>query len=272
MTGLIEKTYHTAYGEIHYWISRLCDDKPWLVMLPGLTADHHLFDKQIEGLKDKYNCLVWDAPAHGVSRPFDLKFSMFDLAEYLHGILEKEGIARPVFVGQSLGGYIAQVFMDMFPGILSGFISVDSCPLRREYYTGFELALLKRTKGMYLSIPWKLLIGWGAWGTAQSDYGRMLMKQTMESYEKKEYCALADHGYRILAEAVEAGREYRIDCPVLLLCGQKDNAGSAKSYNRRWTKKEGYKLIWLEDAGHNSNTDVPEKVNQIIDEFTLPIF
>ena len=267
MAGLIENTYQTTYGVIHYWTSYIGEDKSWLVMLPGLTADHHLFDKQIEGLKDKYNCLVWDAPAHGTSRPFDLKFSMFDMAEYLHGILKKEEITRPVFVGQSLGGYIAQVFMDMYPGILSGFISVDSCPLRREYYTGFELFLLKRTKGMYLSIPWKLLIKWGAWGTAQSDYGRLLMKQTMESYEKKEYCELADHGYRILAEAVGAGRKYLIDCPVLLLCGEKDNAGSAKGYNRRWTKKEGYKLVWLKNAGHNSNTDVPEQVNQIIDEF-----
>ena len=272
MTGLIENTYHTIHGVIHYWINGADDDKPWLVMLPGLTADHHLFDKQIDGLKDKYNCLVWDAPAHGESRPFALKFSMFDMAEYLHGILEKEGISRPVFIGQSLGGYITQVYMEMFPGQVSGFISIDSCPLRREYYTGFELVLLKRTKGMYLSIPWKLLIKWGAWGTAESDYGRLLMKQTMESYEKKEYCELADHGYRILAEAVEAGKEYRVECPVLLLCGKKDNAGSAKGYNRRWSEKEGYRLIWLEGAGHNSNTDVPERVNQIIDEFVEHIF
>lgn len=271
MTGLIEKTYHTAYGEIHYWTSRLCGDNPWLVMLPGLTADHHLFDKQIEGLKDKYNCLVWDAPAHGASRPFQLRFSMFDMAQYLHDILKKEEIEKPVLIGQSLGGYIAQVYMDMFPNEISGFVSVDSCPLKRKYYTGLELALLKKTKGMYLSIPWKLLIKWGAWGTARTEYGRRLMKEMMEDYEKVEYCELADHGYRILAEAVEAGRAYDITCPTLLLCGEKDGAGSAKAYNRRWTKQEGYELVWLKEAGHNSNTDVPEKVNKIIDEFVVHI-
>lgn len=267
MTNLTEKILDTTYGAIHYWISCVDERKPWLIFLPGLTADHHLFDKQLEGLSNKYNCLTWDAPAHGLSRPFELKFTMEDIVRYLHDIFTTENIVKPILIGQSLGGYISQVYINIFPNSVAGFISIDSCSLKRKYYTGWELALLKRTKWMYLSIPWKLLIRWGANGTAVSVYGRQLMKQTMESFEKVEYCELADYGYRILAEAVEADRSYELDCPVLLLCGKKDAAGSAKSYNRRWTKQDGHPLIWLENAGHNSNTDVPEKVNQIIDDF-----
>ena len=55
--------------------------------------------------------------------------------------------------------------------------------------------------------------------------------------------------------------------PVLLLCGEKDGAGSAKSYNRRWAKQDGHPLIWLKGAGHNSNTDAPEEVNRRIEAF-----
>lgn len=263
----MERVYATPYGEIHYWISRIQDEKPWLVFLPGLTADHHLFDKQWECLTKTFNCFTWDAPAHGMSRPFKLEFSMQDLAGYLHAIFTTEKISAPILIGQSLGGYIAQAYIDRYPNSVSGFISVDSCPLKRKYYTGWELALLKRTKWMYMSIPWKLLIKWGSNGTAETEYGRSLMKQTMESFEKEEYCNLADHGYRMLAEAVEAGRDYDITCPVLLLCGEKDGAGSAKSYNRRWTQQEGYPLVWLSNAGHNANTDVPERVNELIEEF-----
>ena len=93
------------------------------------------------------------------------------------------------------------------------------------------------------------------------------MRKTWSAYGKEEYCSLSDHGMRILAEAVEARKEYRISCPVLLLCGEKDNAGSARRYNRRWTKQDGYRLVWLKGAGHNSNTDVPELVNQLIEMF-----
>ncbi|MBR2028792.1 MAG: alpha/beta hydrolase [Oscillospiraceae bacterium] len=272
MSGYSEKTFSTDIGKIHYWISFKDNRAPWLVMLPGLTADHRLFDRQTEALAEKYNCFCWDAPAHGKSRPFELKFTMEDICNYLHNIFDDENINRPVFIGQSLGGYISQYYMEMFPDNVSGFISIDSCSLKRKYYTNWELALLKKTKWMYMSIPWKLLVKWGSCGTATSEYGRQLMKQFMTDYQKEEYCCLADYGYRILADAVEADKKYDITCPVLLICGEKDNAGSAKSYNRRWAKQDGHRLVWLKNAGHNANTDVPDEVNRIIDAFVSSIF
>ncbi len=264
---LTDKVHAVPYGRIHYWVSGPRKARPWLVFLPGLTADHRLFDQQIAGLEEEFNCFVWDAPGHGASRPFQLRFSLDDKARYLHDILEDEGITHPILIGQSMGGYLSQVYLELYPEGAGGFLSIDSCPLKREYYTGWELALLKHTKGMYLSIPWKLLVKWGSAGTSESEYGHQLMRRMMEQYDKAEYCALADHGYRIVAEAVETNRRYDIPCPVWLLCGEKDQAGSAQRYNREWQKREDRKLIWLPGAGHNSNTDVPEKVNEIIRAF-----
>ena len=74
-----------------------------------------------------------------------------------------------------------------------------------------------------------------------------------------------------LAEAVEEQSEYPIACPALLLCGTKDGAGSAKSYNRRWTRQDGHPLVWIKGAGHNANTDAPNEVNRLIEEFLLRI-
>ena len=36
----------------------------------GLTANHTMFGKQVDYFKEKYNVIVWDAPAHGKSRPY----------------------------------------------------------------------------------------------------------------------------------------------------------------------------------------------------------
>ena len=44
---LKESTYQTPCGTIHYWSSILSLDTTTLVFLPGLTADHRLFDKQV---------------------------------------------------------------------------------------------------------------------------------------------------------------------------------------------------------------------------------
>ena len=101
---MLKKGCETPYGVIRYWICRAGENRPWLVFLPGLTADHRLFDGQVAELGKGYNCLVWDAPGHGTSRPFALKFSMEDLAQYLRQIFTAEGIAGPVLVGQALGG------------------------------------------------------------------------------------------------------------------------------------------------------------------------
>ena len=61
---LKERTYQTPCGIIHYWASILSLGAITLVFLPGLTADHRLFDKQVEYFEGKYNIIVWDAPAH----------------------------------------------------------------------------------------------------------------------------------------------------------------------------------------------------------------
>ncbi|MEE0027554.1 MAG: alpha/beta hydrolase, partial [Atopobiaceae bacterium] len=87
------------------------------------------------------------------------------------------------------------------------------------------------------------------------------------SYTKREYCDLAAHGYKMLADAVEAERPYQIDCPALLLCGEKDHAGDVKPFNRKWASGEGIPLVWVPGAGHNSNVDAPDFVNDQIERF-----
>ena len=113
---MIEKAFETACGTIRYWINELVSGRKTLVFLPGLTADHRLFDKQIEAFENEYNLLTWDAPGHAESRPFRYDFNLMDKAVWLHNILETEHILRPVLIGQSMGGYVSQCYMEKYPG------------------------------------------------------------------------------------------------------------------------------------------------------------
>lgn len=262
-----EKQFSTPYGVIHYWKNSFDTGKKTLVFLPGLTATHILFDKQIEFFQDKYNVLIWDAPGHGNSKPFELKFSMEDKARYLHGILETENIIKPILIGQSMGGYVSQMFMELYPGETRGFISIDSCSLKRETVTWFDIGIMRHVEPIYRMYKWDKLIKAGTNGCAESEYGRALMKEMMMTFDKDWYCKVAGHGLKILADALDAKHRYDIDCPAILLCGTKDKAGSAKRYDKKWAKLTGLPLIWIEGAGHNSNTDKPEEVNQIIENF-----
>ena len=255
----------TPMGSIVYWVGGV-QSGPQLVFLPGLTADHRLFERQIAHFQESCRCLVWDAPAHGESRPFQLSFTLDDWARWLREILERESFDRPILVGQSMGGYLSQVFMELYPQGAVGFVSIDSAPLERSYFAGWEIFFLKHTKLMYLSIPWNLLLSWGSTGTATSEYGQRLMRATMEGYRKREYCELAAHGFKMLADGAQSGRQYKITCPAVLICGEKDAAGSSRRYNKEWTKRTGLPLVWIPGAGHNSNTDDPQRVNAVIQE------
>ena len=184
---LKESTYQTPCGTIHYWSSILSLDTTTLVFLPGLTADHRLFDKQVKYFEGKYNIIVWDAPAHASSWPFRLDFDLFDKAKWLNGIFEKEEIIKPIIIGQSMGGYVGQAYTQLYPDRIAGFISIDSAPLQRNYVTAVEIWLLKRMEPVYAHYPWKLLLKSGTEGVATSNYGRNLMKEMMLVYDGDQH-------------------------------------------------------------------------------------
>lgn len=272
-SSMEEKTYLTRSGIIHYWTSFVDRSTVTLVFLPGLTADHRLFDKQIQYFEGKYNLFVWDAPGHAASWPFAFDFDLMDNARWLDGILEQEAMGYPVIVGQSMGGYVGQMYAQLWPEKLRGFVAIDSAPLQRNHVTGIELWLLKRMEPVYACYPWKALLKAGTNGVAVSAYGRQLMRDMMMVYDgdKKRYAQLSGHGFRILAQAMEMDLPYKIECPALLICGEQDHAGSCIRYNKAWHKHTGIPLEWIKGAGHNSNTDAPETVNRLIENLAEKI-
>ncbi len=265
---MIEKTYETKSGTIHYWTNTINEDKPTLIFLPGLTANHRLFDKQIGYFEEKCNVFVWDAPGHAASWPFAFDFDLADKARWLDEILLEEKIHRPIIIGQSMGAYVGQMYAQLYPEKLKGFISIDSAPLQRKYYTGAELWLLKKMEPVYYYYPWKALLKSGTNGVAVTEYGRKLMHEIMMIYDgdKKRYAEISGHGFKMLAEAVEKELPYEIKCPALLICGEKDKAGSCIRYNKAWHKNTGIPIEWIGGAGHNANTDRPEIINEHIEK------
>lgn len=65
------KTVHGIGGEVHYWISRVIHrTNEAIVFTHGLTADHTMYEKQIEYFRNEYTVIVWDVPMHGLSMPY----------------------------------------------------------------------------------------------------------------------------------------------------------------------------------------------------------
>ena len=99
-----EKYFNTENGTVYYWHTNIVPNRKTLFFLHGLTANHTMFDKQIEFFKDQYNVIVWDAPAHGKSRPY-VDFSYERAVDAMLRILKDLQLKSVVLVGQSMGVY-----------------------------------------------------------------------------------------------------------------------------------------------------------------------
>lgn len=93
------------------------------------------------------------------------------------------------------------------------------------------------------------------------------MLAQIERYSRRELCALLGDGFRALSDAVAKNRAYRIDCPLMIVCGSEDAAGFVKTYDKEWSRETGVPITWVEGAGHNANVDDPAFVNAAIDRF-----
>lgn len=257
-----EKYISSERGKTYYW--RKERESPFsLVFLPGLTANHHLFDKQTEVFSEQYDIIVWDAPAHGKSRPYK-DFTYSNAAEELKSILDKEGIKRVVLIGQSAGGFVTQSFYRKYGDMVEGIITIGTCPYDPSYYSRSDLFWLRQTKWMFGIFPDSILRNTMAKMCANTQRARENMLNMLTDYTKDELCRLMYIGFA--GFIYEIGK-MNIKCPVWLLVGENDKTGKVMAYNKLCHKKEGYPLYIIEGAAHNANDDQPTQVNNLIKEF-----
>lgn len=261
MDGLNEKSVTSNHGRTCYWTNEIESDIA-IVFLPGLSADHRLFEAQLLFFKDKFKVLVWDCPCHGKSRPYD-EFSYANVCNELDNILKTEGIDKAVFVGQSLGGMLSQYYIDQHPSQAAGFVSIDSAPFG-DYYSKSDLFWLSQLEWMCRMFPDKLLRSSMAKVCGATETAQKRMHDMLSCYKKKELCHLLYVGE---AAFIPENKNVNIPCKSILLLGDKDNVGKVKTYNKEWSKRTGFPLIMIPGAAHNANDDQPDKVNEILLNF-----
>lgn len=251
-------------GEIHYWIKKNENSSAkCIVFTHGLTANHTMFEKQIEHFSSDYTVLTWDVPLHGLSRPYR-DFSYKQTAIELNRILEKEHISKVVLVGMSMGGYPSQMFASMFPTMVEGFIALDTTPFGTKYYSKTDLWWLKQVKPIAKWFPARMLRKSMAKSVSKSDYSYNKMIEMLNPLTKDQI--IEQMGIAYGKFAVE-NKDITFSFPVLILLGDSDKTGKVRQYCKNWSTRTGYPLHIINHAAHFSNGDNPEQVNAEIELF-----
>lgn len=258
-----KKLIESESGKVYYWIGGKEEDGVCMVFTHGMTADHTMFDKQVEYFSKKYKVITWDMPLHGESRSYS-NFTYRKAAQELNTILEIENINKVILIGQSMGGYVSQKFGIHYPEKVKAFVAVDTNPFGHEYYAKWERYILSKVGKMSSWFSHKTLVKSIVKAATKTDYAYDNLYNSVSKLSKKEIINLMDIGYGGFLEREEA---ITYEFPVLLIVGDSDNTGYVKKYNNMWSKKMGYPLKMIRNAAHNSNVDNYVEFNKIVAEF-----
>jgi pimeloyl-ACP methyl ester carboxylesterase len=94
-----------------------------LVLLHGLTFDHHLWDPVMDALPSDHPALALDLPGHGDSRKLP-SHGLETVAGAVHDAVASAGLPDPILVGHSLAAGVAAVYADRHGA--AGIVNVDS--------------------------------------------------------------------------------------------------------------------------------------------------
>ncbi|WKY47286.1 alpha/beta hydrolase [Eubacteriaceae bacterium ES3] len=258
------KEIQTDNGTVHYWISKSAvKEAPCLLFTHGLTADHTMFEKQVEYFEKSCTVITWDVPLHGLSRPYS-NFSYENTAVALKTILNREGIEQAILVGMSMGGYPCQEFASRYPQSVEKLVMLDTTPFGLEYYSKSDLWWLKRVAPLAKLYPDRVLRENMAKSVSNTEYSYHKMLAMLKPFTKDEIIEQMDIAYGNFARE---NKDMSFQCPVLLLLGDSDKTGKVRQYNQDWARRTGYPLHIIKNAAHFSNGDNPSQVNLEIEKF-----
>ena len=240
--------------------------KPPLICLHGIGGDATSFMPQLRGLAKSRRVLSWNMPGYGASAPLaDMDFA--SLCDRLCAGLDALGIEQAVFVGQSIGGMIAQEMAIRHPQRVAGLVLIATVSAFggrddsfRDSFLAARLAPLDKGVSMAKlaeeAIPAVL-------GPAADNNTRRDAIAAM--------AAIPESAYRqVLATLVTFNRredQHRITCPCCLIAGAADDNSPARVMEKMADSLPHATFHIVENAGHLVNSEAGVACNAIIADF-----
>lgn len=225
--------------------------------------DHRMFDSQVAALLDTYRVLVWDVRGHGRSQPLGTNFSIRAASEDLLALVDHEGCQQAVFVGQSMGGYIAQEVVFRQPERALALVTIGVTSITRTY-PKWDSLLLALTPAIVMLWPYDHLKRYTARVTALSPEARAYAYDAMSQVRKTDVATIMN----AVGRGLHPEPGYRIPVPALLTHGDQDNAGRIREYAQQWADEQpNARYVVIPNAGHNANQDNPDFFNQVLQDF-----
>ncbi len=97
-----------------------------IVLLHGFLENKSMWDFYIPEFAKKNRVITIDLLGHGETECLSYVQTMEDNADAVHAVLSELRIRKAIFVGHSMGGYVALAFAELYPENIKGFVLLNS--------------------------------------------------------------------------------------------------------------------------------------------------
>lgn len=97
-----------------------------VVLLHGFLENSTMWDAHVPEFSKKNRVITIDLLGHGETGCLGYIHSMEDMADAVHAVLHSLRIKKAIFVGHSMGGYVALAFAELYPDMMKGLVLQNS--------------------------------------------------------------------------------------------------------------------------------------------------
>lgn len=237
-----------------------------IVLLHGYLETLYIFNEFIEMLEKKYRIIAIDLPGHGLTGSDKEINTMEFCAQTVADVLKKSGVEKAYIAGHSMGGYIAQNCVKMFPEMFQGIILLNSTPnadspeKKSDREREIELVLAAKLGQLAtISIP-KMY--------AQSNLRTFdeKIEETIEITETHDPKGIAAC-IKGMMERADTKDVIKSTPKVMFIFGTDDKFITEEIREKLIGEFPHAKAVVIPETGHNSFIEKPEEVLKAIEEF-----
>lgn len=238
---------------------------PPLLFVHGAAEDGRIWAPQLAGLGNDFTVIAWDEPGAGRSSQLPDSFGLADFADALAALITGLGLGPAHVAGLSWGGTIALELYRRHPGLVHTLILIDTYAGWKGSLTPAEVEARVAGTQRLLATPSKefdpTLPGLFA-GEPPAEFVPLL---AAIASDVRPLTLARELG--IMAETDLSALLPQIGVPTLLIWGELD-VRSPLAVARQFDEAiPNSTLILIEGAGHMSNLERPQELNDAVREF-----
>ncbi|MBV8050062.1 MAG: alpha/beta fold hydrolase [Acidobacteriaceae bacterium] len=240
---------------------------PPIVLLHPFPANHQLWYPCVPALQQRYQLILPDLRGHGDSEAGEGPATMAKHAADLARILDAEQVARAIFVGVSIGGYILFEFWRKYRLRVSGIVlcntkaAGETAASRAARLQAAADVLERGTEPFFESMVTKVFAETTRRTRPDLIEGALAMMRKMSP----EDVAWVQRGMAERPDSVETLKT--VNVPSLIVTGDEDGLTGASEAELMRRNIAGSEMIVVRRAGHYSPWEQPQEVGRLLRQF-----